>query len=88
MTKAAVKEHTASNTNKVLLDYVQRFELLNVTKENLSEDFKELARQAKGEGFDVATIKELVKVRKNEEKARERAQLLSTYASAIQIELF
>lgn len=86
MGKAQTKQ--ASNSATAIQDYVDRYEALEAQKVALAEDFKILGEQCKGEGFDVAAIKQLVKIRNNEAKAKERYAILATYAAAIQLDLF
>lgn len=85
---AKKKTQSGSNTNAAILNYVTRYEDLNARKADLGEDVKQLTQEIKAEGFDASIIKELVKLRKNEAAAREKAQLLATYAAAIQLDLW
>jgi uncharacterized protein (UPF0335 family) len=91
MGKSAAKQQdetqTSSNSATALKQYVDRFERLDEQRVALGLDVKELSQQAASEGFDVPTIKAMVKIRKDEAKAREKNQLLQTYCAAIQLEL-
>jgi uncharacterized protein (UPF0335 family) len=77
-----------SNSSAAIRNFVERYENLEEHKVALAEDFKLLTAQVKAEGFDADIIKQLVKIRKNEAKAKEKAQLLATYAAACQLDLF
>lgn len=84
-----------SNTGAVLTRYVEQFEhldkqdeALKEQKKSVNESRKSIAAEAKGEGFDVALIKRLVKDRKDADAAAEREQLYAQYAAAIQLDLF
>ena len=79
---------STSNSDTAIKSYVERFENLNEQKVALTEDFKILSAQVKSEGFDVATIKAIVKIRNNEAKAKEKMQLLQLYSNAVQLNLF
>jgi len=70
-----------------LRSLIGRIEKLEEDKAAVSEDIKEVYAEAKGTGFNVPTIRQIVKLRKMElEKRRENAELLSLYQSAIGME--
>ncbi len=70
-----------------LRSLIGRIEKLEEDKAAVSEDIKEVYAEAKGKGFNVPTIRQIVKLRKMElEKRRENAELLSLYQSAIGME--
>ena len=67
-----------------LLSFIERIERLNEEKEALCEDIKEVYGEAKGVGFDVPTIRLIIRLRKIEiEKRREMSVMLDLYADAI-----
>ena len=67
-----------------LLAFIERVERLEEEKAALMEDIKEVYAEAKGVGFDVKTLRKIVKLRKmDSEKRSEEQQLLELYASAI-----
>ncbi len=64
--------------------FVERIERLEEEKRGIADDIKDVKAEAKGEGFDVATINALIKLRKmTPEKRREAEALLDTYKAAL-----
>lgn len=55
---------------------VERVERLDEERKSLSDDIREVFAEAKGNGFDVAALKALVRLRKQD--ADERAQAETT----------
>ncbi len=71
-------------TGDRLRAFVERVERLEEEKTALMEDIKEIYGEAKAVGFDVKTLRTLVKLRKMDtEKRREEDELLELYKSAI-----
>lgn len=71
-------------TKEQLLQAVERIERLEEEKKNISEDIKQVFAEAKGNGFDVKTLREIVKIRKIEEsELEEQEYLLDTYKIAL-----
>ena len=69
---------------KRLLSFLERIELLEEEKTELAEDIKDVYAEAKGTGFDVKTMRRIVKLRKMDaEKRREEDELLELYKSAV-----
>ena len=69
---------------KRLLSFLERVERLEEEKTALAEDIKEVYAEAKGTGFDVKTIRRLIKLRKMEpDKRQEEDEILELYKSAI-----
>lgn len=91
------ERHNASLADKVpreghnsggqLKSYVERFQHLAEQAEELREDGRELAKEAKGNGFDPAAIKLIVKEqmetadKKSKREAKEA--VLDTYKNAL-----
>lgn len=76
-------------SDKRLLSFVQRIESLNEEKQSIADHIKDVFAEAKAVGFDVKTMRKLIKLRAMEaEKRREEQSLLETYAAAIQLDLF
>ena len=70
-----------------LRSFIKRIEKLEEDKAAVSEDLKEVYAEAKGGGFDVKIIRQIVRLRKIElEKRREASELLDLYMSAIGME--
>jgi uncharacterized protein (UPF0335 family) len=64
--------------------FIERIETLEEEKRGISDDIKDVYAEAKATGFDVKTMKTLVKLRRMEVAARQEAEaLLETYKSAI-----
>lgn len=70
-----------------LKSFIQRIEKLEEDKAAVSEDLKEVYGEAKGTGFDVKIIRQIVRVRKMDtEKRHELEELLELYKSALGME--
>ena len=64
--------------------FVERIENLDSEMQELSEQKKEVFAEAKGEGFDVKILKEIIKLRKEDKAERdEREGLLDLYMRAM-----
>jgi uncharacterized protein (UPF0335 family) len=65
--------------------FVERIENLDSEIQELNEQKKEVFAEAKGDGFDVKILKEIVKLRKQGEEVRdERESMLDLYMSAME----
>lgn len=65
--------------------FVERIENLDGEMQELSEQKKEVFAEAKGEGFDVKILKEIIKLRKEDKNERdERESLLDLYMRAME----
>lgn len=74
-------------SGKRLKTYLDRIERLEEEKSGIADDIKDIYAEAKATGFDVKTMRKLVRLRKMDaEKRREEEELLSLYASAIGME--
>ena len=63
---------------------VERIERLEEEKKAISEDIKEVYAEAKGGGFDVKTIRQVVRIRKIDANDRmEQEAILDTYMHAL-----
>ncbi|WP_294531900.1 GapR family DNA-binding domain-containing protein [uncultured Rhodoblastus sp.] len=64
---------------------VERIEHIEEEIKALNEGKKEIFQEAKGEGFDLKVIKEILRLRKQDEDERdEHASLLDLYLSAME----
>ena len=64
--------------------FVERIEHLEEEIQGLNEGKKEVFAEAKGEGFDVKILKEIIKIRKQDEEEREEQEtLLDLYMQAM-----
>ena len=67
-----------------LKSFIERVERLEEEKRALAADIKEVYSEAKGAGFDVKTMREIVKIRRmDEDDLDEREALLDTYLRAL-----
>lgn len=67
-----------------LKSFIERVERLEEEKAELAEDIKEVMAEAKAVGFDVKTIRKIIRLRKMDtEKRREEDELLELYKAAI-----
>ncbi|MCB9964432.1 MAG: DUF2312 domain-containing protein [Rhodospirillales bacterium] len=67
-----------------LKSFIERVERLEEEKTALAEDIKEIMAEAKSTGFDVKTIRKIIRLRKMDtEKRREEDELLELYKAAI-----
>ena len=64
--------------------FVERIEQLETELKELAEGKKEVFAEAKNEGFDVKILKEIIKLRKQDEEEREEQEtLLDVYMRAM-----
>ncbi|MCB1835386.1 MAG: DUF2312 domain-containing protein [Geminicoccaceae bacterium] len=71
-------------TGDRLKSFIERLETLEDEKRELGEQIKEVFAEAKGEGFDVKVMRQLLKLRKMKPHDRmEQEELLDVYKSAI-----
>jgi uncharacterized protein (UPF0335 family) len=65
--------------------FVERIENLDTEIQELNEQKKEVFAEAKGDGFDVKILKEIVKLRKQDAEERdERESMLDLYMRAME----
>ena len=63
---------------------IERIERLEEEKKGISDDIKDVYLEAKSTGFDIKTMRSMVRLRKLEKHAREEAEaLLETYKAAL-----
>lgn len=80
-------EGSAEFSGQRLKTIVQRVEKLEDDKAGIAADIRDIYAEAKGTGFNVKTIRQIVRLRKQEEEQRrEDAELLELYKSAIGME--
>jgi len=67
-----------------LKSFIDRIERLEEEKRALAEDIKEVYAEAKGVGFDIKTIRQIIKIRKmDQDDIDEQEALLETYKRAL-----
>ncbi|WP_109464017.1 DUF2312 domain-containing protein [Albibacillus kandeliae] len=81
-------ETDLGNAEKVTADrlrsFVERIERLEDEKKEVAEQIKEVFAELKGEGFDAAAIRTIVKRRKQDaDKLAEQEAVLDLYMSAL-----
>jgi uncharacterized protein (UPF0335 family) len=65
--------------------FVERIENIDTELQELNEQKKEVFAEAKAEGFDVKILKEIIKLRKQDQDERdERESLLDLYMRAME----
>jgi uncharacterized protein (UPF0335 family) len=65
--------------------FVERIENIDTELQELNEQKKEVFAEAKGEGFDVKILREIIKLRKQDQDERdERESLLDLYMRAME----
>lgn len=76
MTNVVAKEH--------LEQYVQRLERLDQEKQDISDSIKDVLAEAKSNGFDIKTLKQVLKLRKiDRNELAEQEMLLEMYRDAL-----
>ena len=67
-----------------LNSYIGRIERLEEEKKALSDDIREIYSEAKGTGFDVKVLRQIIRLRKMDETDRnEMEQVLEVYKRAL-----
>jgi uncharacterized protein (UPF0335 family) len=67
-----------------LKSFIERIERLEEEKRALAEDIKEVFSEAKGVGFDVRTMRQILKLRRmDQDDLDEQEALLDTYKRAL-----
>jgi uncharacterized protein (UPF0335 family) len=68
----------------IVLQYLERVERLEEEKAQIMEGIREIFNEAKGNGFDVKAMRELLKLRKlQRHELEEQESILHTYRQAI-----
>lgn len=79
-------ENTYDDTSAILTQFIERIERLESEKQDIADGIKLVYHEVKGAGFDVKTVRQLIKYRKMEHHQLEEQQyLLATYAKAISL---
>ncbi|MBF9234697.1 DUF2312 domain-containing protein [Microvirga alba] len=81
MTDAFQTESVSADQLKA---FIERIERLEEEKAGLSEDIKGVYQEAKGNGFDGATIRKIIALRKQDYAERQEAEaILELYMQAL-----
>lgn len=76
--------HNSGVAGDQLRSIIERVERLEEEKAVLAADIKEVYAEAKGNGFDTKTIRQLVRIRKQDSAERQEAEaLLELYKNAL-----
>lgn len=83
MSEKNISEHISAEQLRLLIERIERLE---EEKKGISDDIKDVYAEAKSTGFDVKTMREVVKLRKMEKHHRDEAEtLLEVYKQALGI---
>src|SRR5829696_6917615 len=85
-TAAAVKDEAAAHrfAKDHLKAFVERVERLEEEKKALSDDIRDVYAEAKGNGFDVKALRQVVRLRKQDvDERKEQEAILETYLQAL-----
>lgn len=67
--------------------FIERIERLEEEKKGIGDDIKDVYLEAKATGYDVKTMRQIVRLRKLEKHVRQEAEaLLETYKAALGLE--
>ena len=70
---------TAGIPGERICSFVERIERIEEEIKALNEGKKEVFSEAKGEGFDVKVLKEILRLRKQDKDERDEQESCSTY---------
>lgn len=64
--------------------FIERVERLEEEKKAISDDIRDIFSEAKGSGFDVKVMRQVIKIRKQDSNERmEQEAVLDTYLAAL-----
>lgn len=64
--------------------FIERIERLEEEKQSIADDIKDVYAEAKGNGFDTKTMRQIIKLRKKDKAEREEEEaMLDLYLSAL-----
>ena len=70
-----------------LRQFIERIERLEEEKSSISDDIKDVFREAKGRGYDTKAMKTIIRLRKKDANERmEEESILQTYMAALGME--
>lgn len=76
--------HNSGVSNDQLRSIIERVERLEEEKAATAADIKQVYAEAKGNGFDTKTIRQLVRIRKQDAAERQEAEaILDIYMEAL-----
>lgn len=75
---------TGHNSNAQLKSIVERIERLEEQRSDLGGDIREVYSEAKGNGYDVKALRDIVRRRKQDaEKLKEHEAIVETYMASL-----
>jgi len=75
---------SSESSAKRLRAFIERIERLEEEKAGIAADIKEVYAEAKGTGFDIKVMRQIVRIRKQDiEDRREQEELLDLYKRAL-----
>jgi uncharacterized protein (UPF0335 family) len=81
---AAPDEAATTFAKEQLRAVIERIERLEGKKKTISDDIRDVYAEAKGNGFDVAALRTIVRMRKTDANQRAEAEsILETYMQAL-----
>lgn len=63
--------------------FVERIERLHSERDSIADDIKDIYAEVRGNGYDTAALKEVLKRRKDPAKAKERDDIVAVYEAAL-----
>ncbi|HEY4309684.1 MAG TPA: DUF2312 domain-containing protein [Pirellulales bacterium] len=84
----SIAEHETANAAAIaveeLVDIIERIERLETKKASIGADIRDIYVEAKGAGFDVKALREIIKIRKiDAHKREEQETVLEVYKRAL-----
>lgn len=80
------EENNVTNESGKLNNFIERIERLEEEKSELNADIREVFAEAKGQGFDVKVMRQIIKLRKMDPADRqEQSFLLDEYKKLVGI---
>lgn len=87
MSDAATTTDVGGIAAERLRSFIERIERLEEEKKGIQDDIKDIFAEAKGTGFDVKTIRQIIRLRRMEKDDRQEADaLLELYKAALGME--
>jgi uncharacterized protein (UPF0335 family) len=84
MTAGAAAPGATTVAAERLRSFLERVERLEDEKSTIAGDIKEVFAEAKGEGYDIKTLRKIIRLRKMDRAKREEEEaLLDLYLSAL-----
>lgn len=83
-TDEPLSDAAAGFAKEQLRSFIERIERLEEEKKTISEDIKDVFAEAKGTGFDVKALREILKIRKQDADQRaEHEAIVDLYLQAL-----